>query len=89
VRSKKESSTIAPTLGIVSNTYMEGVPRQRQTVSPRRQIYDSIWLEFTGESYIQRTVGKGYRMGNTCTPMVDSCQCTAKSYNIVISLQLK
>ena len=38
----KESSTIAPTLEIVSNTYMEGVPRQRQTVSPRREIYDSI-----------------------------------------------
>ena len=37
---------------------MEGVPRQRQTVSPRREIYDSIYLEFTGESYIQRTVGR-------------------------------
>ena len=56
MRSKKESSTIAPTLEIVFNTYMEGVPRQRQTVSPRREIYDSI--EFTGKSYIQRTVGR-------------------------------
>ena len=36
---------------------MEGVLRQRQTVSPRREIYDSIQLEFTGESYIERTVG--------------------------------
>ena len=25
-----------------------------------------------------RAVGGGFRMGNTCTPMVDSCQCMAK-----------
>ena len=29
-------------------------------------------------------VGEGSRMGNTCTPMTDSCQCMAKQhYNIV------
>ena len=22
--------------------------------------------------------GRGFRMGNTCTPMADSCQCMAK-----------
>ena len=34
--------------------------------------------------------GGGFRMGNTCTPMVDSCQCMAKpiQYCKVISLQL-
>ena len=33
----------------------------------------------------------GFRMGNTCTPMADSCQCMAKplQYCEVISLQLK
>ena len=33
----------------------------------------------------------GFRIGNTCTPMVDSCQCMAKppQYCKVISLQLK
>ena len=38
-----------------------------------------------------REVGWGFRMGNTCTPMEDSCQCMAKStqYCKVISLQLK
>ena len=38
-----------------------------------------------------RDVGGGFRMGNTCTPMADSCQCTAKplQYFKVISLQLK
>ena len=23
--------------------------------------------------------GRGFKMGNTCTPMVDSCQCVAKT----------
>ena len=27
---------------------------------------------------IGREVGEGFRMGNTCTPMVDPCQCMAK-----------
>ena len=25
-----------------------------------------------------REVGRGFRMGNTCTPMADSCQCVEK-----------
>ena len=35
--------------------------------------------------------GEGGGMGNTCTPMADSCQCMAKQlqYCKVISLQLK
>ena len=35
--------------------------------------------------------GRGFRMGHTCTPMLDSCQCMAKplQYCKVISLQLK
>jgi len=38
-----------------------------------------------------REVGGGFRMGNTCTPVADSCQCLAKpiQYSKVISLQLK
>ena len=24
-------------------------------------------------------VGRGFRVGNSCTPVVDSCQCMAKS----------
>ena len=37
-----------------------------------------------------REVGGGFRMGNTCTPMADSCQCMAKpiQYCKVISVQL-
>ena len=38
-----------------------------------------------------REVGGGFRMGNMCTPVVDSCWCMAKpiQYYKVISLQLK
>ena len=35
----KESSTIAPTLEIVSNTYMEGIPRQRQSLPRKRDLW--------------------------------------------------
>ena len=35
--------------------------------------------------------GGGFRMGNTCTPVADPCQCMAKplQYFKVITLQLK
>ena len=38
-----------------------------------------------------REVGGGFRMGNTCKSMADSCQCMAKllQYCNIISLQLK
>ena len=36
-------------------------------------------------------MGGGFRMGNTCTPVADSCQCMAQplQYCKVISIQLK
>ena len=30
-----------------------------------------------------REVGEEFRMGNTCTPMADSCQCGKNHYNII------
>ena len=41
---------------------MEMVTRQKQMVSPKREIWDSRKLEFTGESYTQRSVAvyRGY-----------------------------
>ena len=41
--------------------------------------------------WMDKEVGGRFRMGNTCTPMADSCQCMAKSlqYCEVISFQLK
>jgi len=32
---------------------------------------------------MQREVGGGLRMGNTCTAMADSCQCMAKTTTIL------
>ena len=43
------------------------------------------------EGWYGEEVGGGFRMGNTCTPVADSCWCMAKpiQYCKVISLQLK
>ena len=30
-----------------------------------------------------REVGGAFRMGNTCTPMADSCQCMAKTTTVL------
>ena len=30
-----------------------------------------------------REVGGGFRMGNTCTPMADLCQCMAETTTIL------
>jgi len=43
------------------------------------------------EGWYREEGGRGFRMGSTCTPVVDSCGCMAKpiQYCKVISLQLK
>ena len=38
---------------------------------------------------IGREVGEGFRMGNTCTPMVDSCQCMAKPVQYCKAIRFK
>ena len=38
---------------------------------------------------IGREVGGGFRMGNTCTPMDDSCECMAKTTTILINKKEK
>ena len=59
-----------------------------------KQITSSGWMHetsaqgwCTGETQrdgMEREVGGGIRMGNTCKSMADSCQCMAKKhYNIV------
>ena len=50
--------------------------------------------KFTGMTQrdgMGREGGGGFRMGNTCTPVVDSSQCMTKplQYCKVVSLQLK
>ena len=55
-------------------------------------MIQSAWGWCTGMTQrdgMGREVGGGVRMGNTCTPMADSCQCMEKpiQYCKVISLQ--
>ena len=56
-----------------------------------RQGAQSWCTAMTLRDGMGRVVGGGFRMGNACTPMVDSCECMAKptQYCKVISLQLK
>ena len=35
------------------------------------------------EGWDGREVGRGFRMGNTCTPVADSCRCMAKTISIL------
>ena len=52
-------------------------------------MHDTGCTGMTQRDGMGREVGGGFREGNTCTPVADSCQCMAKPSNIVISLQLK
>jgi len=55
-------------------------------VSSMRQGTQGWCTGKTQRDGMGRDVGRGFRMGNTCTPMADSCPCMIKHYNIVISL---
>ena len=69
-------------------------------LSSMKQITSPGWMHetsargwCTGKTQrdgMERDVGGGFRMGNTCKSMADSCQCMAKTTTIfkVISLQL-
>ena len=37
------------------------------------------------EGWDRSEMGGGFRMGNTCIPMANSCQCMAKSTTILLS----
>ena len=43
-----------------------------------RQSARGWYIGMTQRDGIGREVGGGFRMGNTCTPVADSCQCMAK-----------
>ena len=49
-------------------------------------LYLSIQLSCTGKTqrdWVEREVGEGIGMGNTCKSMADSCQCMAKTTKIL------
>ena len=55
------------------------------------QQHHSLCTETTQRDGTRREEGGGFRMGNTCIPVVDTCWCMAKPihYCNVINLQLK
>ena len=48
-----------------------------------RQGAQSWCTGMTLRNGMRREMGGGFRMGNTCTPMADACQCMAKTTTIL------
>ena len=60
--------------------------RVKQTTSPGWMHETSAWTWCTGKTQrdrVEREVGGGIGMGNTCISMVDSCQCMTKTSTIL------
>ena len=60
--------------------------RVKQITSPGWMHETSAWGWCTGKTQgdgMGREVGGGFRMGNTCKSMADSCQCMAKTTTIL------
>ena len=60
--------------------------RVKQITSPGWMHETSARAWCTGKSqrdWVEREVGGGIGMGNTCKPMADSCQCMAKTTTIL------
>ena len=60
--------------------------RVKQITSPGWMHETSAWGWCTGKTQrngVEREVGAGIRMGNTCKSMADSCQCMTKSTTIL------
>ena len=60
--------------------------RVKQITSPGWMHETSAWAWCTGKTQkdrVEREVGGGIGMGNTCNSMADSCQCMAKTTTIL------
>ena len=58
----------------------------KQITSPGGMHETSAWgwcTRMTQRDGMGREVGGGFRMGNTCNSMADSCQCMAKTTTIL------
>ena len=59
--------------------------RVKQITSPGWMHETSARAWCTGKTQrdgMEREVGGGFRMGNTCKPMADSCECKTKTTTI-------
>ena len=62
------------------------LPIVKQITSPRWMHETSAWAWCIGNiqrDWVERKVGGGIRMGNTCKSMADSCQCMTKPTTIL------
>ena len=60
------------------------IPYKKRIASPGlRQDTGSLGLVHGDDPEGWYGEGGGFRMGNTCTPMADSCQCMAKTTTIL------
>ena len=60
--------------------------RVKQITSPGWMHETSAWASYTGKTqrnWVEREVGGGIRMGDTCKSMADSCQCMTKTTTIL------
>ena len=60
--------------------------RVKQITSPGWMHETSAWTWCTGRTQrdqVEREVGEGIGIGNTCKSMADSCQCKAKTTTIL------
>ena len=60
--------------------------RVKQITSPGWMHETSAWGWCTGKTQrdqVEREMGGGIRMGNTCKSMADSCQCMTKTTTIL------
>ena len=60
--------------------------RMKQITSPGWMHETSAWAWCTGKTqrnWVEREVGGGIGMGDTCKSMADSCQCMTKNTTIL------
>ena len=60
--------------------------RVKQITSPGWMYETSAWAWCTGKTHrdrVEREVGGGIGMGNTCKSMADSCQCMTTTITIL------
>ena len=57
--------------------------RSPAQVQCMRQSTQGWSIGMTLRDGMGKEVGGGFKMGNTCTPMADSCQCMAKTTTLL------
>ena len=63
-------------------SYVKRIASQVQCMRQGAQVW-STGMTLNHQDGMGREVGDGFRMGNTYTPMADSCECMAKTTTIL------